>query len=230
MGGSLDDDRARWLASRRRTVVETYDAEAATYDRDEYPTETQAAWVGRLVAELEPGSVLLDAPCGTGRYFPVAAAAGVRVVGIDQSAGMLARARSRGIAERLERVSLQSLSYDAAFDGSMTVDAMENVPPEDWPVVLGNLRRAVAPGSPMYLTVEEIDDDEIDAAFEKARRAGWPAVRGEVVEGDTAGYHYYPGRERVLGWLAAASLGVEDETLTRHDGWAYLHLLLRRRS
>jgi cyclopropane fatty-acyl-phospholipid synthase-like methyltransferase len=222
------DDRTSWLGERRAAVVEVYDAEAPTYDREGYAAETQAAWVSRVVAEVGPGALLLDAPCGTGRYFPVAAAAGVRVVGIDQSAGMLAQARARAIAERLEHASLQQLSEDEAFDAAITVDAMENVSPEDWPLVLSNLRRAVRPGSPLYLTVEEIDDEEIDAAFEAARRAGWPAVRGEVVEGDTAGYHYYPGRERVLEWLAAAPLTIEDETVSQHDGWAYRHFLLRR--
>ena len=40
----------------------------------------------------------------------------------------------------------------------MTIDAMENVTPEDWPPVLANLRRAVRPGGHLYLTVEEADE------------------------------------------------------------------------
>jgi hypothetical protein len=40
---------------------------------------------------------------------------------------------------------LQELSFEAAFDGAMTVDAMENIPPEDWPVVIANIRRALKP-------------------------------------------------------------------------------------
>lgn len=221
-------DRATWLSERRAAVVQVYDVEAPTYDLNEYPAETQAAWVGRLTSELGPGAVLLDAPCGTGRYFPIAAAAGVRVVGVDQSAGMLEQARARGIAERLEQVSLQDLVEVETFDGAITVDAMENVPPEDWPVVLGNLRRALKPGGPWYLTVEEVDDAGIEDGFESARRAGLPAVRGEVVEGDVAGYHYYPDRERVVDWLASTSLSIEDETSTWHDGWGYRHFLVRR--
>ena len=50
---------------------------------------------------------MLDAPCGTGKYFPLVAAAGHQVVGADQSAGMLAQARVRGIASRLDHVALQ---------------------------------------------------------------------------------------------------------------------------
>ena len=109
----------------------------------------------------------------------------------------------------------------------MTVDAMENVFPEDWPGVLANLRRALRPGGHLYLTVEEIDEAEIDAAFADLTPAGLPAVRGEVIEGDVAGYHFYPGRDRVARWLADEGLEVVEQDTEPQDGWAYWHLLLR---
>jgi SAM-dependent methyltransferase len=148
-------------------------------------------------------------------------------VGVDQSAGMLGQARARGLAARLEQVGLQELTYDSAFDGVMTIDAMENVPPEDWPLVLANLGRALRPGGHLYLTVEEVDQAEIDAAFDDAQRLGLPAVHGEVVEGDTAGYHYYPGRDRVDTWLRDAGFSMVHEDFSQHDGWVYRHLLTR---
>jgi hypothetical protein len=110
----------------------------------------------------------------------------------------------------------------------LTIDAMENVPPEDWPVVAANLRRAVRPGGPLYLTVEECGADRINAAYERLAAQGIPAVRGEVVEGDVAGYHYYPGRDRAIGWLTGAGLNVIDEGYRQEDGWGYHHFLLRR--
>jgi cyclopropane fatty-acyl-phospholipid synthase-like methyltransferase len=220
-------DRAAWLAERRVAILATYDADAAAYDENAYPAEAQREWVAGLVALTPPGGIILDAPCGTGRYFTTVVDAGRRVVGADQSAGMLDQARARGLATSLEILSLQDLSYDREFDGVLTVDAMENVPPEDWPVVLANLRRAVRPGGPIYMTVEEIDEAEIEAAFASLSARGEPAVLGEVVEGDVAGYHYYPGRARVLGWFEAEGLGVEAEVLTPEDGWAYRHFLLR---
>jgi SAM-dependent methyltransferase len=170
---------------------------------------------------------VLDAPCGTGQYFGIVAAAGRRVVGIDQSAGMLEQALARGIAAAVHRVGLQELAFEGEFDAAMTVDAMENVPPEDWPRVLANLRRAVRPGGHLYLTVEEVADEEIDEAYATLAARGLPVVRGEVIEGDVAGYHYYPGRERVLGWLAAEALAIVEEATEPQEGWAYWHLLLR---
>lgn len=223
-------DRADWLRERREAVRAEYDLEAPDYDADPYPATSHRLFVDRLVAAVRFGGTILDAPCGTGRYFQLVTAAGRHVVGIDQSAGMLQVAQGRGLADRLERVGLQELTLMDEFDAAMTVDAMENVPPEDWPIVLSNLVRAVRPGSPLYLTVEEIADADIDAAFEHAQATGLPAIRGEVVEGDTAGYHYYPGRDRVHSWLTDAGLSVVDETTDQEDGWAYWHLLLHVRA
>jgi SAM-dependent methyltransferase len=220
-------DREMWLRQRRSAVEAQYDDESSKFDDQPYPATSHSDFVRRLVETCPAGGIVLDAPCGTGRYFEQVRAAGRQVVGIDQSAGMLEQARAKGLATRLEHVGLQELAFDAEFDGSMTIDAMENISPEDWPVVLGNLHRAVRPGGHIYLTVETADDADIDAAFADSQAKGLPAVRGEIIEGDTAGYHYYPGRERVLGWLALEGLQVVDEGFDREDGWGYWHLLLR---
>jgi ubiquinone/menaquinone biosynthesis C-methylase UbiE len=220
-------DRQAWLAERRSAVVAAYDGLASAYDEHEYPSDLQREWVARVLRLIPPGGVVLDAPCGTGKYFPMVAAAGDQVAGADQSAGMLAQARARGIAFRLEQVALQDLSYAREFDAVITVDAMENIPPEDWPLVLANLHRSVRPGGVMYLTVEEVEQAKIDQAFQSLSARGLPAVRGEIVEGDVAGYHYYPGREQAVEWLEREGLTIVDEGFRRDDGWGYRHFLLR---
>jgi SAM-dependent methyltransferase len=222
-------DRRAWLDDRRAATRAVYDAEAAGYDADDYPHDVQAAFVARVVEACPPGGAVLDAPCGTGRYFPVITAAGRRVVGVEQSAGMLAVAREKGLAERLEQVGLQELAFESAFDAVLTIDALENVAPEDWPVVVANLRRAVRRGGLVYLTVEEWRDEPgKDAALAALLARGLPAVRGEVIEGDVAGYHFYPERERVLAWLASAGIEVLEERFEHVEGnWGYRHLLTR---
>ena len=221
-------DRRTWLAERRAAVVAEYDTEAAGYDAQGYPVTLQETFVARLAAMVPPDGLVLDAPCGTGKYFPIVAAAGRRVAGIDQSAGMLAEAARRGIAVELARVGLQEMAFAADFDGAMSIDAMEYVPPEDWPGVLASLHRAVVPGGPLYITVEELRADLVDRAFVDLVDAGVPAVRGEVVEGGAGGYHYYPGRDRVLDWLAAEGLTVIDEAYEAgpSGSWGYRHFLL----
>jgi cyclopropane fatty-acyl-phospholipid synthase-like methyltransferase len=219
-------DRAAWLKERRSAVVAQYDLESPDYDALEYPIPLHGRFVDKLLETTSPGATILDAPCGTGKYFGQVVASGRRVVGIDQSAGMLAQARAKGLAQSLEQVGLQEMTFDSAFDGAMTIDAMENVSPEDWPRVVHNLRRALGPGAHLYLTLEELNEPEIEEAHGRQRELGWPSVRGEVIEGDTAGYHYYPGREQALEWLSAAGFDVVEEDVDWQQGWGYRHFLL----
>jgi hypothetical protein len=41
------------------------------------------------------------------------------------------------------------------------------------------------------------------------------------------GYHYYPGREQVVQWLAGEGLTIIDEGFKWEVGWGYRHFLLR---
>ena len=167
-------ERQVWLAERRAALIAGYDADAASYGDDEYPWDMQRDWVARVLGLIPAGGTVLDAPCGTGKYFPMLAAAGVRVAGADQSAGMLARARARarGVAFSLEQASLHELPYVSRFDAVLTIDAMEHIPPEDWPGVLANLRRAARPGGLLYLTVEELERHHIERAFASLSACG----------------------------------------------------------
>ena len=219
-------DRQTWLRERRQTAEERHDAiHAFTYD-DQYGEigPTHRRFVADLLERCPPGGAVLDAACGTGKYFAMVTEAGRRVVGTDQSTGMLARARTRFPAVPLERVGLQELTFDGEFDAVMCIDAMENIPPEDWPEVLANLRRALRPGGHLYLTVEEVDDQELDAVFAEATAQGLPVVRGEE---SREGYHYYPSRDQVAAWLEDAGLQVVAQEYSPGDGYGYLHLLTR---
>jgi SAM-dependent methyltransferase len=221
-------DRQAWLAERRRTTEERHDAiHAFTYDEEFGEIgPTHRRFVADLLERCPPGGTVLDAACGTGRFFGMVLDAGRRVVGTDQSTGMLARARARNPQVPLERVGLQELAFEAEFDAVMCIDAMENIPPEDWPRVVANLRRALRPGGHLYLTVEEVDDGELDRALADATAQGLPAVRGELAERG-AGYHYYPSREQVRAWLEEGGLVVVAEDASPGDGYGYLHLLTR---
>ncbi len=221
-------DRAAWLGERRASVEADYTRDASTYDDGYDPiTIVHRRFVDRLIETTPEGGTLLDAPCGTGPYFGVILAAGRQVVGADQSAGMLERARMKHPDARLVHVGLQELSFDAAFDAAMCVDAMEHVPPEEWPLVLTNLRRAIRHGGHLYLTVEQVDRSRLERAFEEGIAAGLPVVFGDRADDATGGYHHYPSREQVRRWLDDAVLTVIDEGEEELEGYGYHHLLVR---
>jgi SAM-dependent methyltransferase len=220
-------DRRAWLDDHRVRAEEQYDRLSPTHDEDDIPiTPTHRRFVEKVIGSCPPGGAILDAPCGTGRYFELVLAAGRTVVGIDQSAGMLARARAKHPEVVLEKVGLQELDFAGVFDAAMCIDAMEFVFPEDWPRVLANLHRAVRGGGLIYLTVEQIDAAELATVFAEARAEGLPVVDGENIRRG-GGYHYYPSRDRVSRWLAAEGLEIVDESVSRARTYGYLHLLAR---
>ncbi len=221
-------DRSEWIAERRRAAEAGYDTAFATYDEDDIPiTPTHRRFVTEVIERCPAGGRILDAPRGTGKYFAMILASGREVLGIDQSAGMLAAARAKHPDVRTEKMGLQELGFDAEFDGAICVDAMENVFPEDWPRVLDNLRRAVRPGGPVYLTVETISEELIEAAFAEATGEGLPVVRGETARG--GGYHYYPSLDQVAGWLEDAGMTVILDGRSEGTGYGYFHVLCSSR-
>ena len=227
-------DRRAWLDQQRAAVEADYTMDAPTYEVGNYPiSDTHRRFVARVVDACPRGGVILDIPCGTGRYFEHVAAQGRRVVGSDQSIGMAAQARQRGIAERVDGIGLQELADVAAFDGVLCIDAMEHVPPEDWPIVLGNLARALRRDGLLYSSLEVMVGQEaaVERAYAEATAQGFPVVRGESVGEDTGGYHYYPTAAQVQAWVDAAGLEiVEDTTDMAYGDWGYRHLLLRHGS
>jgi cyclopropane fatty-acyl-phospholipid synthase-like methyltransferase len=219
-------NRRAWLDAQRASVEERYDRlDSPTCDEGPI-TATHRRFVEQVIESCPPGGAILDAPCGTGRYFELVLAAGRTVVGIDQSAGMLALARTRQPEVVLEKVGLQELELHGAFDAAMCIDAMEFVCPEDWPRVLARLHRAVHGNGLIYLTVERIDPAEIASAFAEARAAGLPVVRGESIRRGGV-YHYYPTLDRVSRWLAAEGLEIVDEGISRARTYGYVHILAR---
>src|ERR1700751_585884 len=87
-------DRLAFVAERRAIAVRPFNTVLHEgYDQDWGEIgPSHAEFVARLAESARPGGTVLDAACGTGKYWPALLAAGLRVTGADQSAGMLAPA------------------------------------------------------------------------------------------------------------------------------------------
>jgi SAM-dependent methyltransferase len=230
-GAAPAADRRAWLRDRRRVDEQQEDALAGDYDAQWGEIEpTHHGFVERFLSRLPPGGRVLDAACGTGKYFPIVLAGGRLLLGVDHAGAALAIAAAKFPQVPTERHDLQELPYRGEFDGVLCVDAMEFVPPEEWPPVLERFRRALRPEGWLYLTVERALADRVRAANQAARRSGLPVVDGEVIWDEPDGYyHHYPSMSQVRAWLAAAGFAIDEETEGpwHEEGYAYHHVLAR---
>lgn len=221
-------DRVTWLKEKQRECEEKYDGYAPLYwdEYGLYSNLTHQHFIQEFLSLLPQNSSILDAACGAGRYLPFLLEKGHSILGTDQSQGMLARAKEKFPAVPLEKVGLQEMAYQEVFDGAICIDAMENVPPEDWMPVLGNFHRALKPRGYLYFTVETIentDENEIKQAFEKAQQAGLPVVYGENPDEEV--YHYHPTNQQVKEWAQQAGFEVLKEA--NGEIW-YYHILVQK--
>ena len=83
-GAPVTRDRAAWLLSLRRANELQEDELDPTYD-DEWGeiSDTHRRFIERFVSSLPAGGRILDAACGTGKYFGIAIGSGRLVVGVD---------------------------------------------------------------------------------------------------------------------------------------------------
>ena len=196
-------ERADWLKQTRSMAEALYDRFSPLYwvtwglSED----DTHQKYLQKFLERVAPG-VILSAGCGAGRYDGILLEAGHSVVGIDQSAGMLARAREHFPEERFpklryEKVGLQEIAltpaYREAFDGVICMDAMEHVCPEDYPGILRGFQQVLKPGGVLYFTTDTTDtavEDKVDlaAVYERAKARGLPVVFGEWVNGIEEAY------------------------------------------
>jgi 2-polyprenyl-3-methyl-5-hydroxy-6-metoxy-1,4-benzoquinol methylase len=206
-------NRQEWLKDMRGKAEALYDHGAHLYWTKwgmDAPL-THQAFIRRFLGMLSPKSTVLSAACGAGRFDGFLLEAGHNVVGADQSAGVLARAREHFPMEqfpqlRYEKVGLQEIAstpeYQSAFEGIICMDSMEHICPEDYPGILRGFQAALKPGGLLYLTAEDHesaseDGEDLEEAYQKAIAAGLPVVPGEVVDEFETAYPLAMGDEEV---------------------------------
>jgi 2-polyprenyl-3-methyl-5-hydroxy-6-metoxy-1,4-benzoquinol methylase len=238
-------ERAEWLKQIRHKSEMLYDRVSPQYwvTFGLYANETHLEYLQKFLDRVPPDSTLLSAACGAGRYDGILLEAGHRVVGIDQSAGMLARAREHFPEVRYEKMGLQEMNSYEEFDGIICMDAMEHICLEDYPLILRNFQKALKPGGVLYFTADRAEnpDFDLEAHYERAKALGLPVVFGEVTDeaayeqainqpevsgeqADIAVYHYYPPLEKVREWIDQAGFAIEEEGV----GSGLHHFIVRK--
>jgi len=112
-------ERAEWLKQMREKAEALYDHLSPKYwiTFGLGANETHREVLQKFLGRVAPRGTLLSAACGAGRYDGMLLEAGHSVVGIDQSAGMLARAREHFPEVQYKKMGLQEMDFREAFHG-----------------------------------------------------------------------------------------------------------------
>ncbi len=218
-------NRTEWLQEKKRSTIDRYNTLYAPIYDENWGGEVDSShqlFIEKFLSLCPPAGSILDAACGTGRYWPAILASGRTVFGIDQSEQMLLHAKAKHPDVRVKKLDIQEITYQDMFDGAICMDAMEFIFPEDWPLVLSNLHKAIKLNSPLYFTVEIADKADVDMAFSKGKELGLPVLYGEWAH--EGGYHYYPGIEQVKKWISEVGFYLLEDAF----GDEYQHFLVKR--
>lgn len=238
-------DRKEWLKLMQKRAEMLYDRFSYRY-WDTWGIEvpdTHREYLQKFLERIQPGGSVLSAACGAGRFDGFLLKAGHIVVGIDQSEGVLAKAKEHFPEVQYIKMSLHEMDFRQIFDGVICMDAMEHICPEDYPGILQGFQEALKPGGLLYFTADrqEEPDFDLEMFFEKGIASGYPVVFGEVADdvafkqameesevsdelADRAVYHYYPPLDKVRLWIAHAGMAIEKEGA----GSGFHHFLTRK--
>jgi demethylmenaquinone methyltransferase/2-methoxy-6-polyprenyl-1,4-benzoquinol methylase len=147
------------------------------------------SWRHRAVSglALTSGSVVLDLACGTGDLGRMLARRGIRAVGLDLSAGMLAAGQAAGPLIQGDAAALPLA--EASVDGVVCGFALRNV--DDLAAVLREVARVVRPGGRMaLLEVDEPSGPLVRLGHRLWFEHGVPILGGLLSNADA--YRYLP--------------------------------------
>jgi 2-polyprenyl-3-methyl-5-hydroxy-6-metoxy-1,4-benzoquinol methylase len=158
------------MTTHDQDLASAFDDQAAKFERA--PVQSDPAALGRLVraADLPAGSRILDAGCGPGLVSEALLAAGHRVVGVDLSAEMIARARKRcaayGDRAYFEQASLHDPELAGPFDAAISRYVLHHV--TDPLAFVARQLELLRPGGVVVLSDHTSDPDPDGAARPEA--------------------------------------------------------------
>lgn len=174
------------------SVADGYDGWSAKYDTEDNPLLKMDAEIVHPKLAALPLGVALDAACGTGRHAAHLADLGHRVIGVDRSPAMLARARARVPAGEFHEGDLNALPVpDAHVDVIVCTLALTHV--GDLGPVFAEFARVLKPGGTLIAS-------DVHTLYPSA--AAYPLVKTAA----NGRMGYIPGWEHGAGDFLTAAL------------------------
>src|SRR5512147_2413220 len=155
-------ERTAWLNQMRSMAEALYDRFAHYYwERwGEDVDENHREYLAKFLALVGQPGTILSAACGAGRFDGLLLEAGHSVVGIDQSAKMLASAKEHFPKVEYKKMALHEINFRESFDGVICMDAMEHICPEDYPDILQGFQKALKPSGVLYFTADREEEPD----------------------------------------------------------------------
>ena len=114
----------------------------------------------RFLAQLQPGSLILDFGCGAGRDSRYFLQKGYRVEACDGSAEMV-RTASENTGLPVRQMLFSELDETARYDGIFACASILHVPSSDLPEIFRRISRALKPGGIAYISFKYGDFEGI---------------------------------------------------------------------
>lgn len=134
---------------------ETYNRIAEDWHRDHWIDDWWVEGTRAFIARLKPGQIVLDAGCGTGMKSAFLADAGLEVVGIDFSEGMIEIAKREYpyIPFRVHDMRYPAF-LECTFDAIFAQASLLHIPKAEVPAVLAEWRRILPHNGLLYVAVK----------------------------------------------------------------------------
>lgn len=144
------------VVATRADTVDGYRVWSATYDQPGNGLFDYEQPVVHHILDSLPTGIALDAACGTGRYAHHLSALGHRVIGVDSSPDMLARARTRTPQAEFQQGDLHELPLpDDHVDTIVCALALTHLP--DLKPVIAEFARVLRPGG--HLVISDVHQE-----------------------------------------------------------------------
>ena len=139
---------------------ETYNFVAEAWHADVVSRPIHRPGVSKVLSLLPAGSRVLDVGCGSGLIAKPFVDAGMSVVGIDLSEGMIEIARRENPAGDFRVLDLrQTDQIKGQFDAVLAVAVLLHLPRQELRATMERLVAKVRPGGLLYVVVKERRDD-----------------------------------------------------------------------
>jgi SAM-dependent methyltransferase len=146
----------------KAATVAPYDTAAAVYGQDEI-TESLRSVLDRFLAQVRPGSRVLEIGSGHGRDARALEEGGVLVRRTDITPGFVERLRQQGhaadVLDPLTDDLRDPAAPDAPYDAVWASACLLHVARPDLPAVLERLAAVTRPGGVLHVSVKEGDGE-----------------------------------------------------------------------